>query len=65
MPAHRPFWVLRHRVTGQTKRVSSYSVEDGMWEVVLTDGSESAAIEHEQPKLRVKREKKDAPKRRK
>ncbi len=36
---HRPFWVLRHRVTGKTKTASYADNEDGMWEVLLTDGS--------------------------
>lgn len=46
MPAHRPFWVLRHRVTGQTKVVAYGSEDDSMWEVVLTDGSARAALEY-------------------
>jgi hypothetical protein len=36
---HRPFWILRHLVTGRIKKVPSYDSEDGMWEVLLTDGS--------------------------
>jgi hypothetical protein len=41
---HRPFWVLRHRVTGATK-VSGYGdCEDGIWQVALSDGSDSTVI---------------------
>ena len=36
---HRPFWVLRHLVTGVIKKVPSHDSEDGIWEVLLTDGS--------------------------
>lgn len=49
MPIHRPFWVVRHRITGQTKQVGYGSEEDGMWQVVLTDGSVEASVQHEQP----------------
>jgi hypothetical protein len=42
MRAHRPFWVLRHRVTGVTKTSTFADSEDGMWQVVLTDGSSNA-----------------------
>ena len=38
--AHRPFWILRHRVTGMIKRCQGLSGEDGLWEVVLSDGSD-------------------------
>ena len=37
--AHRPFWVLRHRVSGAIRKVVGADSEDGMWEVVLSDGS--------------------------
>ena len=51
MNGHRPFFVLRHNVTGQTKVVPYPSWEDGMWSVILTDGSKVSALEHEEAGL--------------
>jgi len=44
MKPHRPFWIVRNRITGATKKVCTPSGEDGLWEVVLSDGS---FVEHE------------------
>jgi hypothetical protein len=41
---HRPFWVLKHLVTGKMKKVPSHDSEDGMWEVLPTDGSGDSDI---------------------
>jgi hypothetical protein len=54
MPSHRPFWVLRHRVTGALKLSGYGSVEDGMWEAVLTDGSFAATMDHQHPPVKPK-----------
>jgi hypothetical protein len=51
MEGHRPFWVLRHRVTGETKMVAYPSCEDGLWQVCLTDGSIAAAVTYQQAKV--------------
>jgi hypothetical protein len=48
--AHRPFWVLRHRVTGETKVVPYPDSEDSFWEVCLTDGSDASAVAYQQPR---------------
>ena len=52
--AHRPFWVLRHRITGQTKVVPNPDGEDSMWQVCLTDGSDAAVVTYETPKARFR-----------
>jgi hypothetical protein len=49
---HRPFWVLKHLVTGKTKKVPSHDSEDGMWEVLLTDGSADGDIVRTLPPAR-------------
>ena len=39
--AHRPFWVLRNGASGETKVVPGYDCENGMYGVLLTDGTEN------------------------
>jgi hypothetical protein len=43
MPAHRPFFVVCNPATGLLRKIGFASVEDGMQQVVLTDGSTGAA----------------------
>ena len=33
--SRRQHWVLRHRITGEIKKVPSFNCEDGMWRIVL------------------------------
>jgi hypothetical protein len=46
MPAHRPFFIVRNPGTGAVKKVGYASVEDGMQQILLTDGSLEAALDH-------------------
>ena len=57
-PPHRPFFVLRHAITGETKAVSGPNCEDGMWQVILTDGSGDSDVEYQQAPAKKRRRKK-------
>jgi hypothetical protein len=46
MLAHRPFFIVRNPATGQLRKIGYASVEDGMQQVVLTNGSVEAALDH-------------------
>ena len=54
MPAHRPFFVIRNPATGQLRKVAYASVEDGMQQVVLGDGSTAAALDFPEPECSPK-----------
>lgn len=46
MSAHRPYFVIRNPATGQIRKIGYASAEDGMQQVLLTDGSTQAALDH-------------------
>ena len=46
MSAHRPFFVVRNPATGQIRKVGFSSCEDGMQQVLLTNGSAESAMNH-------------------
>ena len=46
VPAHRPFFVVRNPATGELRRVGYASVENGMQQVLLTDGSTESALDY-------------------
>ena len=53
--AHRPFWVLRHAITGATRQSYAPDCENGMLRVVLHDGSGEAQIEYQEPSKKRRR----------